>query len=161
MAKEITEKEFEDSYEYKVVKKSLLLNFPFIKKVELDRSSDINRWSHAIYISLTIDPYMIAQMYNLKVWNVITSYLMRGESYWSPYLSIYFVTPKNDDFSKATTVEAMNVTSPIANQIQMVINGIHNSKVLPQEFKLDRSIQVGRFNVTPESLPPDITSLQN
>ena len=159
MAKQITEKEFEDSYEYKVVKKSLLLKLPFIKDVELDRSSDINRWSHAIYIKLTIDPYLIAQTYNLKVWNVITTYLMRGESYWSPYLSIFFVNPKGDD--KSNIENTVDLTRPIANQIQMVINGIHNSKVLPEELKLDRSIQIGRFEVTPSSLPPDITTLTN
>ena len=159
MAKEITEKEFEDSYEYKVVKKSLLLNFPFIKDVELDRSNDINRWTHAIYIKLTIDPYLIAQMYNLKVWNAVTTALMRGESYWSPYISIFFVNPKDNNGSSHE--KTMDLTRPIATQIQMVINGIHNSKVLPEEFKLDRSIQVGRYDVTPESLPPDITTLLN
>ena len=159
MAKQITEKEFEDSYEYKVVKKSLLLKLPFIKDVELDRSSDINRWAHSIYIKLTIDPYLIAQTYNLKVWNVVTTYLMRGEIYWSPYLSVFFVNPKGDYISNIE--KTVDLTRPIANQIQMVINGIHNSKVLPQELKLDRSIEIGRFEATPSSLPPDITTLTN
>lgn len=141
----MTKEELYDNYEFKVTKRTLMNEFPFIKDVYAEDEEAINRYEHYIWLSVDIDPYQMGQMYGLKVANFVTRALKRGESYWAPYLSTLMVGSVDD-------------TWPIRQALEKVMSGVHYSPALPSELKLEKEMDISAYNVKPEYLPPDITS---
>ena len=141
----MTKEELYDNYEFKVTKRTLMNEFPFIKDVYAEDEEAINRYEHYIWLSVDIDPYQMGQMYGLKVVNFVTNALKRGEPYWAPYLSTLMVGSVDD-------------TWPIRQALEKVIDGVHKSPALPSELKLPKELDIASYNVKPEYLPPDITS---
>lgn len=143
----MTKEELYDNYEFKVTKRTLMNEFPFIKDVYAEDEEAINRYEHYIWLSVDIDPYQMGQMYGLKVANFVTRALKRGEPYWAPYLSILMVG-------------GMEETYPIAQAMEKLMEGVHYSPALPSELKLPKQLEISGHMVKPEYLPPDITSVQ-
>ena len=85
----MTIEELENNYEYKVTKKALLREFPFVKDVYVKDDDEINKWVRYIYIDLIIDPFALAHQYGFRVWGPVINALRRGDTYMSPYLSIF------------------------------------------------------------------------
>ena len=141
----MTKEELYNNYEFKVTKRTLMSEFPFIKDVYVDDDEAINRYEHYIWLTLDIDPYQMGQMYGLKVNKFVTRVLKRGEPYWVPYLSTLMSGTVDD-------------TYPIAQAMEKVIGGVHNSPALPSELKLEKQMDISSYMVKPESLPPDIMS---
>ena len=143
----MTKEELYDNYEFKVTKRTLMNEFPFIKDVYAEDEEAINRYEHYIWLSVDIDPYQMGQMYGLKVANFVTRALKRGEPYWAPYLSILMVG-------------GLEETYPIAQAMEKLMEGVHYSPALPSELKLPKQLEISGHMVKPEYLPPDITSVQ-
>lgn len=143
----MTKEELYDNYEFKITKRTLMNEFPFIKDVYAEDEEAINRYEHYIWLSVDIDPYQMGQMYGLKVANFVTRALKRGEPYWAPYLSILMVG-------------GLEETYPIAQAMEKLMEGVHYSPALPSELKLPKQLEISGHMVKPEYLPPDITSVQ-
>lgn len=141
----MTKEELYDNYEFKVTKRTLMNEFPFIKDVYVEDDEAINKYEHYIWLTVDIDPYQMGQMYGLKVTNFVTRALKRGEPYWAPYLSTLMVGSVDD-------------TWPIRQALEKVMSGVHYSPALPSELKLEKEMDISAYNVKPEYLPPDITS---
>lgn len=141
----MTKEELYDNYEFKVTKRTLMNEFPFIKDVYVEDDEAINKYEHYIWLTVDIDPYQMGQMYGLKVANFVTRALKRGEPYWAPYLSTLMVGSVDD-------------TWPIRQALEKVMSGVHYSPALPSELKLEKEMDISAYNVKPEYLPPDITS---
>lgn len=141
----MTKEELYDNYEFKITKRTLMNEFPFIKDVYAEDEEAINRYEHYIWLSVDIDPYQMGQMYGLKVANFVTRALKRGEPYWAPYLSILMVG-------------GMEETYPIAQAMEKLMEGVHYSPALPSELKLPKQLEISGHMVKPEYLPPDIMS---
>ena len=144
----MTAQELNDNYEYKITKRALIKEFPFIKDVSVKEEA-INKWSRSIYIDLIIDPFAFAQQYGFRVWGPIINDLKRGENYRSPYISIFI---GNSD--------RVELASPINKAMDELMYGIHKSPAIPHELKLGKELVIGTFTATPSSLPPDMLSPQ-
>ena len=144
----MTAQELNDNYEYKITKRALIKEFPFVKDVSVKEEA-INKWSGRIYIDLIIDPFVFAQQYGFRVWGPIINYLRRGENYRSPYISIFI---GNSD--------RVELASPINKAMDELMHGIHKSPAIPHELKLGKELVIGTFTATPSSLPPDMLSPQ-
>ena len=142
----MTREEFENNYEYKVTKKALMREFPFIKDVFVREDEDINKWSATIYLDLIIDPFAFAHQYGFRVWGPIIKYLKRGEPYKSLYISIFI---DSDD--------RVDLASPINRAMEELMVGIHRSPAIPNELKLGKKLDLGSFTATPSSLPSNMT----
>ena len=142
----MTKEEVENNYEFKVTKRALMREFPFIKDVNFKHNEDVDKWNSTVYINLDIDPFVMSQMYGLPLWNVIVDYLRRGESYWSPYVSIFL-----DGDNRVNDAE------PIKRAIGELVHGIHKSPAVPNELKLGKEIKVGSFEADPSTVPPYLT----
>lgn len=142
----MTREEFENNYEYKVTKKALMREFPFIKDVYVKDDNDINKWESTVWIDLIIDPFAFAHQYGFRVWGPIVNALKRGENYMSPYLSIFI----GDD-------DRVELASPINKAMEELMVGIHKSPAIPQELKLGKKLHLGTFTATPSSLPPNMS----
>lgn len=141
----MTKEELYDNYEFKITKRTLMREFPFIKDVYVEDDEAINRYEHFIWLTVDIDPYQMGQMYGLSVSKFVTRALKRGEPYWVPFLSTLMSGGVED-------------TYPIAQAMEKVIGGVHKSPALPPELKLEKEMDISSYMVKTESLPPDITS---
>lgn len=142
----MTREELENNYEYKVTKKALMREFPFIKDVFVKDDNDINKWMTTIYLDVIIDPFALTHQYGLPIWNVIIKYLKLGEEYTSPYISIFIGS--ND---------RVELASPINRAMEELMDGVHKSPAIPYELKLGKELKLGSFTATPSSLPPNMS----
>lgn len=140
----MTREEFENNYEYKITKKALMREFPFIKDVYVKDEEDITKWESVIFLDLIIDPFALAHQYGFRVWGPVINYLKRGENYMSPYLSLF-----------VGDSDRVDLAAPINKAMEELINGIHNSPAIPSDFKLDKKLMMGSFTATPSSIPPN------
>jgi hypothetical protein len=136
----MTKEELENNYEYKITKRALMKEFPFIKEISTKSDDDINRWKYSIYLEVVIDPYILGQIYGIPVWPYVTRSLQRGEPYWAPYLNTFF---NNSD-----------VIDRINREMGNTILTIRKSKALPDELKLNKELELGTFITYPQYLPP-------
>ncbi len=141
---QITYEELMDNYEFKVSKKMLMREYPWIKDVTYKNPEDINKYN-LIFIDIVVDPYELAEEYG---WNVIW-YINRrvrdGDLPNYAYLSIMFDGPESTEGAKN-----------IQNQLERDLLSIHRSAAIPQELKLpeDRRLVIGGVYVDPNSKPP-------
>jgi len=142
----MTAQELNDNYEYKITKRALIKEFPFVKDVSVKEEA-INKWSTLIYIDLIIDPFAFAQQYGFRVWGPIINALKRGENYRFPYISMFI---GNDD--------RVDLASPVNKAMEELMYGIHKSPAIPHELKLGKELMIGTFIATPSSLPSDLRS---
>ena len=141
----MTREELENNYQYKVSKKALMREFPFVKDVYVT-DEDLSKWKSTIYMDLIIDPFVLAHQYGFRLWDPIINSLKRGEDYWSPYLSIF-----------AADNDRLEITSPITKAMDELIDGIRRSPAIPQDFKLNKVLNLGSFRALPSSLPSNMT----
>ncbi len=144
----MTEQELYDNYTFKVVKRALMREFPFIKDVSVKYPADIDKYEMYIFLDVDINPYEMSQMYGLKIDPIANRYLRRGEPFWAPFLSM---------FVKGGVEE----TYPIKKAIDDLVNSVQKSTALPQEFKLDRELEIATYHASPDTVPSDIMSGMN
>ena len=142
----MTREQLENNYQYKVSKKALMREFPFIKDVVVT-DEDLNKWKSTIYMDLIIDPFALAHQYGFRLWGPIINALKRGEDYWSPYLSLF-----------AGAENRIELTSPIVNAMEELLDGIRKSPAIPQDFKLNKVLNLGSFRAKPSSVPHNMTT---
>jgi hypothetical protein len=141
---QITYEELMDNYEFKVSKKILMREYPWIKDVVYKNPNDINKYS-LIFIDLVVDPYELAEEYGWDVIWYIDRRVAQGEFPNYSYLSILFDGPKSTDGAK-----------DLQNQIERDLHSIHRSPAIPQELKLpeDRRLVIGGVYVDPNTKLP-------
>lgn len=142
----MTYDELMNNYEYKVAKKLLLREYPWIKDVYA-KEDEVNNYN-IIFLELIIDPYELARKMGWTVVRWVTSYLKQGENYWSPYLSSFF--DGNEMYEK---------TIPLNDEINNALRNLHSSPALPKDLRLPdtRKFQTGSYIATPAVATPEDT----
>jgi len=141
----MTKEELYDNYEFKITKRTLMREFPFIKDVYVT-DEDLNKWKSTIYMDLIIDPFALAHQYGFRLWDPIIRALKNGEDYWSPYLSIF-----------AADNDRLEITSPITKAMEELLEGIRKSPAIPQDLKLNKVLNLGSFRALSSSVPSNMT----
>ena len=140
----MTREEFENNYQFKVTKKALMREFPFILDVSATYES-INQYVYTLFIDIVINPYILSNMFGVPIWDNVTNKLKRGEDYVTPYFGVLIGSP---DYSE----QGVKIT----NLIQTFMDSIGNSPALPSDFKLGKKLRIGSITSKPSSLPPDL-----
>jgi hypothetical protein len=143
----MTYEQLMDNYEFKIAKKMLKREYPWIKDVVIKDNDEINKYN-LIFLDVIIDPYELGRQ---EDWTV-TSYLSRtindvGE-YWSPYLSSFFKDVLWED------------ARPLQDDINKALTSIHTSPALPIDLRLPgtRKFQIGSWYAYPTSITPEDTT---
>jgi hypothetical protein len=129
----MTYEEFLDNYEYKVIRRLLKKEYPWIKDVFMMKPDEVNKYN-MIFVDLLIDPYELERMYGWRVNWYVTYDLKKGGQFWSPYLSTFFTT--NTDDAREMT-----------KQIEKDMKDVHKSPALPKDLLIpgDRTLGLGSF----------------
>lgn len=130
-----TVEELYDNYEFKVVKRALMKQFPWIKDITVDQEQ-LDKYN-LIFMDFDIDPIILGRE---KGWDM-TSWVRKasedGKKYKGMYLSLFFDNIHYND------------TRDLTNEIETTISQIRQSPALPSDLKLkgDRRLSIGDFTV--------------
>lgn len=131
----LTYEQLIDNYEYKVTKKILIRENPWIKDVTpTDGGEKVNEYT-LIFITLHINPFELSDITGWPITKWVFDDIKNGITYWSPYLSLIMNVPYEE--AKLTT-----------NEIDDTIKSIHTSSAIPKELRLPqtRKLSIGRFS---------------
>ena len=144
----MTQEEIENNYTYKIVRKVLMREYPWIKDVQLDVPRLVN-FTYVIFLDIFIDPYELGKEQGWDVARWIDTSVNLGEPYESMSLSLFFV---------GTTDEMRE----LKNDVNKTIEDVQQSPAIPQDMRLpDGRFMVGSFITiqgltVPEPEPEDI-----
>jgi hypothetical protein len=141
----MTYDELINNYEFKIAKKMLLREYPWIKDVDANKD-EVNRWN-LIFLEITIDPYELGREKDWTVAKYIKNMVRNDGEYWAPYLSTFFSNATFED------------THPIQQEIERALESIHTSPAFPIELRLPgtRKFNVGRWYAYPNTITPEDT----
>jgi hypothetical protein len=146
----MTVEELENNYTYKIIRKVLMREFPWIKDVQVD-APRLKDFRYVIFLDIYIDPYELGKKWGWEVSKWIEGYIERNEPYESTVLSPFFVGSTDD----------MGIQKGI---LEKTIKGVQDSPAIPPDMRIPTSearLIVGSFftadNITiPEPEPDDI-----
>lgn len=134
----MTKEDIENNYTYRIIKRALTRELPFIKDVTFDEE-DIKKYTATMFIDLVIDVNEMAKMYDTQVWDIIQKKLDRGESYDSSAMALFIDGPDRSEIGRKIT-----------DDIQNVINQIQQASVIPNELKLNKRIYTSNYTALPK-----------
>jgi hypothetical protein len=131
----LTYEEFLDNYEFKVAKRMLLREYPWIKDVFFRNPEEVKKYN-LIFLDVTFDPFELGEQEGWRLASYVITNVQRGDDFWSPYLSTYFRT--NTDDARA-----------LVQEIDKSLEGIHSSPAIPKEMKLPehRKLNIGTWHI--------------
>ena len=135
----ITYDEFLDNYEFKVGKRILTREYPWIKDVFYRNPDDINKYN-LIFLDVTFDPFELGEQEGWRMASYVVRTIERGEDFWSPYLSTFYSSHPDD-------------ARALVQEIDKSLEDIHKSPAIPQDLKLPghRKLNIGTWH-TPQGL---------
>ena len=131
----ITYDELLDNYEFKVGKRILTREYPWIKDVYMRNPDDVNKYN-LIFMDIIFDPFQLAEQEGWRMASYVVRSIERGDEFWSPYLSTFYSSNADD-------------ARDLVQEIDKVLIGVHKSPAIPQDLKLPdtRKLNVGSFHV--------------
>jgi hypothetical protein len=139
---EISYEDLLNNYEYKVSKKVILREYPWIKDMFINEPNEVNKYN-LIFVDFLIDPYMLGREMDWQTTSYLDRQVNNKDGYWSPYLSSFFKIPYEEG-------------KPLQDEINDTLEAINKSAALPTELRLPsaRKIQIGAFFANQSSITP-------
>ena len=137
---QMTPEELYDNYEYKVTKRMLLREFPWIKDVSV-RENEINKYN-VIFFDITYNPYELQKITGWPLMWYAPRMLKDEGGYLSPYISTIFDVP-------------VETTRGITNQLETLAKTIHGSPAIPKDMKLPGNRVFGIASYRAIGPPPE------
>jgi hypothetical protein len=136
----MTAQEIENNYTYKIVRKVLMREFPWIKDVQLDIPG-LEKFDYSIFLDVYINPYELGEErdYNVAKW--IEQAIRDKEDYYSSVITMYF---------DGSSPEMRSITQEVNDTIQAT----QLSPAIPVDL---RTPENRRFMVGSYHLADDIT----
>jgi hypothetical protein len=141
----MTEQDLINSLEFKIIKKTLKLEYPWIKDIIPDGDPDMYKFT--IYINVIFDPFELSKIFNIPPANWVRRFLLdAGKIEQLCSLSTFF------------NIKVREQILNIEDEIKRTIKSIHSSRVINQSLKLDREILISGFNVYTDQLSEESLS---
>jgi len=137
-----TTEELYDNYTFKLIRRALMRDFPFIKGVFVN-PFDLGKYN-TIFLNFDYDPNIWGEMYNDPMVKWLKDVKDEG---------------KYIDLSYPTTGTKMGYEEyrPIKKSIEKVMSEVFNSEAVPRELKIQgqRPVAIGTWHVNRRSGTPD------
>jgi len=134
-----------DNYTFKLLKRSLMREFPYIKNVFVN-FFDLGRYN-TIFLNFDFDPAIWEQMYD----DPMVKWWLKKEMDKGKYVDLSYPT--------TTTNMEYEEYQPIKKSIEKVMSDVFNSEAVPQELKIQghRPVAIGTWHVNRRGGKPDYT----
>jgi hypothetical protein len=132
----MTAQEIQNNYTYKIVRKVLMREFPWIKDVQLDIPG-LENFNYVIFLDVYINPYELGEERGFNVSRWIESSIRNNEDYASSLITLYF---------DGSTDEMRAITQEVNDTIEAT----QSSPAIPQDMRLPekKSFMVGSYHLT-------------
>jgi len=133
-----------DNYTFKLLKRSLMREFPYIKNVFVN-FFDLGRYN-TIFLNFDFDPAIWGEMYNDPMVKWLKDVTDEGG-----YIDLSYPTTATD--------MSYDEYQPIKKSIQKVMSDVFNSEAVPKELKIQgqRPVAIGTWHVNRRGGKPDYT----
>jgi hypothetical protein len=130
-----TKEEIENSYVFKITKRTFKRKYPFIKELKLE--DDWERYSTLLFVEIYFNPIELMEYLNIPQTESNLKHLKRWGDTGAAYLSLFFPTKANDN----------NVVTNLSNDVNSLAERIHESPALESHMSLPKKIHVGAWKV--------------
>lgn len=131
--KHYTLDELYNNYEFKVVKKVLMREYPWIKDVSVN-PKDLDYYN-IIFMNLDFDPIKLGEDKDWELSPWVKKAYDEGKYYHEMYLSLFYNKISFED------------SDELKQELESLMNSVHNSPALPKDLKIEgeRKFTVGDF----------------
>ena len=143
----VTKEEVESSYEFKLMKRILKNEFPWIKDVRTPSEEEINQYS-LIFLDIVIDPFILQKELEWPL-----------SSYMKMYMTGRFSSDSNPYVYSSAYLNVMydilrEEAKEVNDEVEKTMRSISTSPAVPQDLKLgkDRNFAIGSFAI-PRDIP--------
>lgn len=130
-----TKEEIEDNYEFKVMKRLIKKEYPFIMDMALTENWD--SYSSLFFVDLTLSAPLLMEYLNIPDTPRATRYL-RAFKTSTPYLTMLFPSEYNEG----------DRIHDLSKNIQLLMRKIHESPSMPDDMRLPRPVNVSGYFIT-------------
>ena len=137
-----TPEELYDNYTFKLIKRALMREFPYIKNVFVG-DFDLGKYN-TIFLNFEFDPKIWEEMYDDEFQGWLKKEMDKGK-----YVDVAFpMTASNMTYEEY---------QPIRKSIEKVMLQVASSEAVPRELKIqgNRSVAIGTWHVNRRSGTPD------
>ena len=137
----MTPEELQNNYEFKVVRRALMKEYPWVKDVTFN-PEELDMYN-LIFLNLIVDPAKMGEQYGWEMNTWVKRAYEEGQRYSGNYPSLLF--------NVTYEVGRDTMTDPMDDTLKQ----IHSSPALPEDMRLPRgrTFQVGSFIVNPDGEP--------
>ena len=138
----MTYEELLDNYEFKVGRRILIREYPWIKDVILKDPEDVNKYN-LIFVDVIINPFELAQEKGWRLASYVVRSIERGDYFWSPYLTTYFTDIGEEG-------------RDMVRRMEKTLEDLHKSPAIPLEMRLPghRKLNIGSWYTQPGTQVP-------
>jgi len=147
----VTPTEVENNYEFKLMKKVLRQEYPWVLDVLVPKDEDINKYN-LIFLPIVIDPFMLQKEVGLPIESWIKRYLT-DERYKQTYrqyayVSSYISTMFNGD---------RDTPRDLQERVDITMKSVGRSAAIPDNLKIGKGRQFssGEFIIPEMDIPED------
>jgi hypothetical protein len=137
--------ELYDNYQYKVIKKALMREYPWIKDVWV-KQDELDKYN-LIFLNIEIDPYMLGEERGWTMTPWIKAAYENGKNYNGMYLSLFYDKVDQDE------------SRGLQNDLSVLANSVGTSPafpkdlLIPQVTGLQRTFSIGDIHVNRNGAP--------
>ena len=137
----MTPEELQNNYEFKVVRRALMKEYPWVKDVTFN-PEELGMYN-LIFLNLIVDPAKMGEAYGWEMVPWVKRAFEEGQKYSGNYPSLLF----------KVSYEVGRDT--IGDHMEDTLRQIHSSPALPEDMRLPRGrqFQVGSYTVNPDGEP--------
>jgi hypothetical protein len=140
----MTIEEIENSYVFKVVRRALMNELPYIKEVRVSRES-FNDTYTLIFMEFDFDPFIFSKLHNIPLSNMYLRSLNYRDEDSTSVPQIFFKKDYRDEVSS------------IMRGIDTLVKDIESSPAIPKEYKiLNKKLTPYYYRALKEFIPQDM-----
>ena len=143
----MTKEEIENSYVFKVVRRALMNELPYIKGVHVDETSIKDTYT-VVFLTLDFDPFIFSLQYNIPFAKTWLNYLRLVDEDKTSVPGIFF---------KPEHREKVDLK---LKEIEALVNDIQKSPAIPNEYKIEKKLIPLQYRVLKEYIPQDMRDIQ-